>query len=208
VIAIILPVLAFRTHRLLGGRRLPMPRQLFYWQTILLQLILYGMALFAAATNLIALTVVPKTPRALWALGLLAVALGSLRIFWPRRSRDSKSRICDLLPHGRGEFMPYLLLCLVASVAEEVAYRGVAYRLVFRVSHSITIAVVLVALAFALGHMVQGWRSVAVIFLFAVGFHAVVIYGQSLLPAILVHFAYDAIAGLLVPRWCASEGIE
>jgi membrane protease YdiL (CAAX protease family) len=208
VIAIILPVLAFRTQQLLGGRRLPMPRPIFYWQTILLQVVLYGVALFAAATNLIVLTVLPKTPRALWALCLLAVSLGSLRAVWPLRSRDSKSRLCDLLPHGRGELLPYLLLCVVASVAEEVAYRGVAYRLVFRLVHSIPLAVVLVALAFALGHMVQGWRSVAVIFLFAIGFHAVVIYGQSLLPAILVHFAFDAIAGLVVPRWCASEGID
>ncbi len=207
VIAIVLPMLAFRTRHLLGGKRLPMPRPVFYWQTILLQVILYGLALLAAATNLIVLTLLPRTPRALWALALLAVALLSLWVFWPMRSTESKSRLCDLLPHGRTELIPYLLLCLVASIAEEVAYRGVAYRLVFRQSHSIPMAVAVVALVFALGHMVQGWRSVAVIFVFAVGFHAIVIYGQSLLPAILVHFAYDAIAGVVVPRWCAKEGI-
>ncbi len=208
VIAIVLPLLAIRTQQLLGGRRLPIPRPVFYWQTILLQVILYALALVAAATNLIVLNVVPRTPRALWALALLGVALLALRVFWPTRSDQSKDRLCDLLPHDRSELMPYLLLCLVAAIAEEVAYRGVAYRLLFRLSHSIVIAVAVAAFVFALGHMVQGWRSAAVIFVFAVGFHAVVIVGQSLLPAIVVHFAYDAIAGLVVPRWCAREGIS
>ena len=167
-----------------------------------------GLALLAAATNLVVLTILPKTPRALWALALFAVAMIALRAFWPMRSRESKARLCDLLPHDRQELMPYLLLCVVAAITEEVAYRGVAYWLVFRLTRSIPISVVLVAAAFALGHMVQGWRSVAVIFLFAVGFHVVVILGQSLLPAILVHFAYDALAGVIVPKWCAKEQIE
>ena len=164
------------------------------------------MALFAAGSNTVSLTVVPKTLRAMWAIALFVVALSALRIFWPTRSPESKRRLIDLLPHNRAELAPYLLLCFVAAIAEEVAFRGVAYRLVFRITHSITIAVAILAIAFALGHMVQGWRSVAVILLFAVGFHAVVIYGQSLLPAILVHFAYDAIAGLVLPRWFAREG--
>ena len=208
IIGLVLPALAIRTQQLLGGRRLPLPRPHFYWQTIVMQVVLYGLALVAAATNLVVLRIVPRTPRAIWALALFAVAVFALRRFWPMRSRESKSRLCDLLPHDRKELMPYLLLCVVAAIAEEVAYRGVAYWLVFRLTRSIPVSVLLVAGAFALGHMVQGWRSVAVIFLFAIGFHAIVILGQSLLPAILVHFAYDALAGLVVPRWCAREGIE
>lgn len=208
IIGLVLPALAIRTQQLLGGRRLPLPRPHFYWQTIIMQVVLYGLALGAAATNTVVLTILPRTPRAMWALALFAVAIVSLRVFWPTRSRESKSRLCDLLPHGRSEMMPYLLLCVVAATAEEVAYRGVAYWLAFRLTHSIALSIALVAAAFALGHIVQGWRSVAVIFLFAVGFHAVVILGQSLLPAILVHFAYDALAGIVVPRWCAKERIE
>jgi membrane protease YdiL (CAAX protease family) len=204
-IGVALPVLAYRTQRMLGGGPLPMPRPVFYWQTILFQIVIYGFALFAAATNTVALTLAPKTPRAMWAIALLVVALLALRVFWPRRSVESKRRLCDLLPHNRTELVPYVLLCAVAAIAEEVAYRGVAYWLVFRVTHSIPLSVAIVAIAFALGHMLQGWRSVAAILLFAVAFHAVVIYGQSLLAAILVHFAYDAIAGLVVPRWCAKD---
>ena len=204
-IGVALPILAFRTKARLRGGVLPIPRALFYWQTILFQIVIYGFALVAAGTNTIALTLVPQTPRAMWAIALLVVALLALRIFWPLRSAESKGRLCDLLPQGRAELVPYLLLCAVAAIAEEIAYRGVAYRLLFRVTHSIAISVAVIAVVFSLGHALQGWRSVAVIFLFAVGFHAVVIYGQSLLPAILVHFAYDAIAGLVVPRWCAKE---
>jgi membrane protease YdiL (CAAX protease family) len=206
-IGIGLPFLAYRTRRMLGGGLLPIPRAVFYWQTILFQIVIYGFALFAAGTNSVALQLLPTRPRAMWAIALLVVALSALRIFWPTRSLESKRRLCDLLPHNRAELVPYLLLCVVAAIAEEVAYRGVAYWLVFRVTHSIPLAVGIVAIAFALGHMLQGWRSVGVILLFAVGFHAVVIYGQSLLPAILVHFAYDAIAWLVVPRWCAKESV-
>lgn len=202
-----LPILAHRTKQMLGPGPLPIPRTVFYWQTILFQIVIYAFALFAAATNTVVLQLVPRTPRALCAIALLVVALAALRIFWPMRSLESKRRLCDLLPHNKAELLPYLLLCALAGIAEEIAYRGVAYWLVFRATHSIVISVAIVAVAFALGHAMQGWRSVAVIFLFAVGFHAIVIYGQSLIPAILVHSAYDAIAGLVVPRWCAKEKI-
>ena len=206
-IGVALPILAHRTKRMLGSGPLPIPRPIFYWQTILFQIVIYGFALFAAATNTVVLQLVPKTPRAMWAIALLVVALASLRIFWPFRSVESKRRLCDLVPHSNAELVPYLVLCAIAAIAEEIAYRGVAYWLVFRATHSIPLSVAIVAIVFALGHALQGWRSVAVILLFAIGFHAIVIYGQSLIPAILVHFAYDAIAGLVVPRWCAKEKI-
>jgi len=82
-----------------------------------------------------------------------------------------------------------------------VIYRGVAYRLLLRLGLTIWIAVAILSVVFALAHAVQGWRSTIVIGLIAAGFHFIVIYSCGLLPAIVTHFVYDAIAGIVIPRW-------
>jgi hypothetical protein len=40
-----------------------------------------------------------------------------------------------------------------------------------------------------------------VIGVLAAGFHFIVIYSCGLLPAIVTHFVYDAVAGIVIPRW-------
>lgn len=132
---------------------------------------------------------------------LLAIALLILVVRWPGREPKTKRRLYELLPHERGEMPLYLGLCAAAAVSEEVAYRGVAFSLLQMLSGSEAVAALLAAVAFALGHAIQGWRSVGAIFLFALGFHVIVLIAGSLWFAVGVHFAYDAIAGVLIPRW-------
>lgn len=208
IVGAVIPYLAWKTKQRFIGDELPMPRAQFFFQTALFQLLIYGVALFAASMNEIRLRLVPSSWERAWpALALLVVALAVLKLRWPYRDDAGKRRLYAILPHDRRELGPYLVLCVVAAIAEEVIYRGVAYRLLIRLGLTVWPAAAIMAVVFALAHSVQGWRSAIMIGLIAAGFHFVVIYSGGLLPAILVHFAYDALAGILIPRWCRTETI-
>jgi hypothetical protein len=62
-----------------------------------------------------------------------------------------------------------------------------------------------------LTHIIQGWRSVAVIVVFALGFHTLVWLAGSLYVAIAVHVAYDITAGISygkLGRELVPEGLD
>jgi membrane protease YdiL (CAAX protease family) len=62
------------------------------------------------------------------------------------------------------------------------------------------VAVLIVAVTFGLTHIVQGWKSAAIVCLFALGFQTIVWLSGSLYLAMLVHIAYDVTAGLSYGR--------
>ena len=209
ITGIVLPVLAIQSARRMRGRPLPIPRRAFFFQTIIIQLILLIAAVVAAWQSGIDLVALPSNAAAwLAAAVMLVVALAALKIRWPSRTPESQQRLYELLPHTRDEFQLYVVLCFVAGIAEETIYRGATFGIVLQLVRNVVAATVLTAIAFALGHAVQGWKSAAVIFVFALGFQAIVILGGSLLPAIVVHFAYDLIAGIVVPRWYAGRELS
>jgi membrane protease YdiL (CAAX protease family) len=202
-IGVVLPVLIVRTSRRIGPGRLLLSRPRFYFQTILFQLILASLSAWVAWTHGILAMPLPQRPLIAWSTAavLYVITVATLKIRWPSRTAASKQRLYDILPHDRREFVPYTFLCIAAGVAEEVIYRGVQTELVQRLIGVVLVAVVLVSISFALAHAMQGWRSVASIFIIALACHALVWLAQSLLPVMAVHFAYDLTAGLLIPRW-------
>lgn len=56
--------------------------------------------------------------------------------------------------------------------------------------------------------MVQGWKSSAIIFFFAMGFHGLVWLSGSLYVAMIVHITYDIIAGLNYGRLGRQFGVH
>lgn len=202
IVVVAIPYLAWKTKQRFRGDELPMPRPQFFFQTAIFQLLIYGFALVAAWTNAIRLNLVPLVWWKAWpALALLVLALLVLKLRWPSRDDADKRRLYAILPHDRRELGPYLVLCVVAAIAEEVIYRGVSFRLVVRLGVTVWIAAAIMSVVFALAHAVQGWRSTIAIGIIAAGFHFIVIYSGGLLPAIVAHFAYDAVAGVVIPRW-------
>lgn len=206
IVAVAIPYLAWKTKQRFRGDELPMPRAQFFFQTAIFQVVIYGFALVAASTNGIRLTLLPIVWWKAWpALVLLLLSLAVLKLRWPSRNDEEKRRLYAILPHDRSELGPYLVLCVVAAIAEEVIYRGVSYRLLLRLGITVWVAAAIMSVVFALAHSVQGWRSTLFIGVIAAGFHFIVIYSCGLLPAIVAHFAYDAVAGIVIPRW-AREG--
>ena len=206
IVGVAIPYLAWKTKQRFHGDELPMPRAQFFFQTAIFQVVIYGFALVAASTNGIRLQLLPIVWWKAWpALALLLLAVAVLKIRWPSRDDADKRRLYAILPHDRRELGPYLVLCVVAGIAEEVIYRGVSYRLLIRLGLGVWIAAAIMSVVFALAHSVQGWRSTLFIGVIAAGFHFIVIYSGGLLPAIVAHTAYDAIAGVVIPRWMKAS---
>jgi membrane protease YdiL (CAAX protease family) len=124
---------------------------------------------------------------------------------WPQRDRDSKERLYRMLPHDRADLPPYFAVCLAAGICEETVYRGVTTVLLARVTENLSAAILIASIAFALAHVIQGWRSVVAVFGIALMAHAVVLMTQSLFPVMAAHALYDALAGVLMPRWYERE---
>jgi membrane protease YdiL (CAAX protease family) len=200
---VLLPILIVRSSRRLGSGPLPISRLRFYKQTILFQLVLATLCVWTAWSHCIVAMPLPRRPLISWGAAALmyVVTVVTLKLRWPSRTAASKRRLYDILPHNRRELVPYVFVCIVAGIAEEIIYRGVMTALLQRIVGMAIVTIVLVSISFAAAHAMQGWRSVASIFVIALACHALVWLAQSLVPVMVVHFAYDLTAGMLIPRW-------
>lgn len=200
---VFLPIIIVKSARRIGTRPLPISRSRFYKQTILFQLLLAALAAGTAYTHGILSMPMPQNPLLSWAAAVLMylVMLITLKLRWPSRSEASKRRLYEILPHNAEEMAPYVLVCIVAGTGEEFVYRGVMTELVLSLTGIALVTIVLLSISFAAAHAMQGLRSMMGIFVIAVGCHAFVWLAQSLVPVMVVHFAYDLTAGILIPRW-------
>ena len=201
-----LPVIVIRSARRLGNGPLPLSRPRFYRQTIIFQLLLAAVSAWTAWTHGILAMPLPQHALLTWSAATLMyfLAVLNLKLRWPSRSAASKQRLYDILPHNAVEMMPYVLVCIVAGTAEEFIYRGVMTELLQSLIGMAIVTIVIMSISFAAAHAMQGLRSVIGIFVIALACHALVWLAQSLVPIMIVHFAYDLTAGVLVPRWFES----
>ena len=204
---IFLPIIIVKSARRLGTGPLPISRSRFYKQTIIFQLLLAALSAWVAWTHGILAMPMPKRPLISWsaATAMYVMALLALKLRWPSRTAASKQRLYDILPHNTGEMVPYLFICIVAGTVEEFVYRGVMTELMQALTGIAIVTVVLLSISFAAAHAMQGLRSMAAIFVIALACHALVWLAQSLIPVMVVHFAYDLTAGVLIPRWFESK---
>lgn len=123
-------------------------------------------------------------------LGLRALIRAGLS-----ESERRKLMVYQLTPRTGAESALRSAAVLVASVAEEAAYRGVGFSILWYTLGNGWIAAAVSAIAFAVVHAVQGWRSVGWIVLFALVLQGLVVYTDTLVLAMAVHAIYDVIAG-------------
>jgi membrane protease YdiL (CAAX protease family) len=102
--------------------------------------------------------------------------------------------VLRLTPRSAGERALYSLVSVAAGVAEEAAYRGVLTSILWYALGSLWLAAITSAVAFAAGHAVQGWKSMAVIFVMACSMQLPVNYTGTLVIAMAVHAVYDLLA--------------
>jgi membrane protease YdiL (CAAX protease family) len=133
---------------------------------------------------------------AAFAVLLLAIPV-SQRLQPPEERR--KQLIYTLAPRNAKEYAGFAALSVLAGIAEEAAYRGVAVWILAPIV-GFAPAVFLSAAAFTVAHAVQGGRSMGVIFGIALVFHATVELTNTLVIAMAAHTAYDLVAGAVAGR--------
>jgi membrane protease YdiL (CAAX protease family) len=111
-----------------------------------------------------------------------------------------KLLVYKLAPRDKREWFLWTVTVLLASVAEEVAYRGVALRILTHSLGNPWLAAFVCALAFAAAHWVQGAKSAVMIFAVALVLHALVAFTRTLVLAMIVHAVYDLVAGWLIRK--------
>lgn len=130
-------------------------------------------------------------------LGLIALRLNSA---WGRMSTERKQRARLLLPERPRQMWYWLPVALLAGLSEECAFRGMAYLALREIIGSASISVAICVVAFAVAHMMQGWRGVLGTGVIAIVMHGLVFMTQGLYLAIGLHAAYDVVIGVIALR--------
>jgi membrane protease YdiL (CAAX protease family) len=207
---VLLPWLAVNSARHLrrvkadpGSTPLPPRTRIFAGTLIMLGILLFLSWLTArqAGFDLFALPVFGAREAAVGAATFLVYLLlrqVSRALRTPEERR--KMPVYALLPRTAPEWNMYVATSIAAGVAEEAAYRGVAMLLLTPLLGSAWPAALVSATAFALGHILQQWKSVVVIFAMALAMHALVALTGTLVIGMVVHAAYDLFAGFYGSR--------
>ena len=102
-----------------------------------------------------------------------------------------------MLPESPSEMRYWVIISFLAGMTEEYAYRGVVYSTVYDITNSLTVSLTICVLAFAIAHVMQGWRYALGAGLIALLCHLVVFLTQTLSVVIVFHIAYDLLVGAL-----------
>jgi membrane protease YdiL (CAAX protease family) len=115
---------------------------------------------------------------------------------WRKRVEERSRKTWLFMPRTRRERILWVLCSVAAGVSEEVTYRGVMFAILWRLTGNPIAAALIAAAVFSISHVLQGFKSMAIIFGFALAFQSISWLSGSLYVAMIVHAAYDVIAGL------------
>jgi membrane protease YdiL (CAAX protease family) len=134
------------------------------------------------------------------ATALLALGLVTMAPVWRRGVERRERKLHLFMPRTRAERILWVAVAIAAGVSEEVTYRGVMFALVAGITGSAAAGAVIASLIFGVSHIVQGWKSAAIITVIALLLHGLVAFSGTLLLAIAIHSIYDVVAGLAYGR--------
>lgn len=205
----LLPWVAFRSARrlrLLESSGQPFPSRQKIWTGTLVSLLLLFLLAWVVGRGFgFDIFAMPRPMRLLEyieTVGALNLLLLLRRVSHAMRSPEERRRmtIYRLAPRGGNEWAVWIATVLVASVAEEAAYRGVAMQILWYTLGNPWLAAAICAIAFALAHATQGWKSMLVIFAIALIMHGLVALTETLVLAMIVHSVYDLVAGYRISQ--------
>jgi membrane protease YdiL (CAAX protease family) len=138
-----------------------------------------------------------------------AGVLGGLQWFNLRRMGRSSGKAREFLqllaerifPRSRKELAMFLALAATAGLCEEFLYRGFAMAALTRAGLPAWGVVLLSSVLFGLAHLYQGRGGLLSTLVIGTVFGTARIAYDGLVPAIVWHFAVDAVAGLAGPRY-------
>lgn len=198
-LAVFLPYAAWKGSKRFHSDKGDITRQDVFKSAILTQVILGGLAIAVAYVEHVELFPPPSFEwKDLWlAIAFLVPTLATIPIRWNWRSPEDKARTARRMPATAADLSWWSGVSLCAGFFEEIAYRGVLFALFFWLLGGFWPATLVCSVAFALAHWVQGWRSMGVIFVFAIANHLVVLATGDLYTMMAIHFVYDLLAGII-----------
>ena len=178
------------------------PRERYFLNTILIQLMMLLAALLVSKATRMHLLPLPLPGPWGWCAGVATAALLGLGMtpLWKRAVGKRPRRLHFFMPSGPREKALWVGVSLAAGVGEEVAYRGVLFVLLATVTGSVWAGALLSAVIFALAHAIQSRLSMLIIFGFALIFQALALAFGTLLVPMVAHVLYDVIAGFTYSR--------
>lgn len=197
------PFLAIRSGQKLRAG-VPFPSRMRYLvSTIVLQILVGLFALWTAGRNGIELfpPFVPRLRDIAIAMAILALAIAHVPWRWRSMSAERRSRLGFLIPQEPHERVLLWILTLLAGIGEELAYRGVLFALLWRVTGNAWLAAGLAAASFGVAHMVQGRHAAITIGVFALVFQGLAVLSGALYLSMAVHILYDLAAVALYARF-------
>jgi membrane protease YdiL (CAAX protease family) len=204
VMGVFIPGLVVRNYRRMVGRQLPLPSRMKHFRTTAFMLVLFTLvSVLVARVEWIDLFAfdAAKLPQGLAAGAVMyGVVVLFMRPRW-RRAVERRDRVVHLfMPDNARERAWWIGVSVLAGIGEEITWRGVQTALLGALTGSYLAGAIVSAVSFGVAHYIQGWRSAAIITLFALCFQAVVWISGSLYIAMAVHVAYDITAGLSYGR--------
>jgi hypothetical protein len=166
------------------------------------QILLLAMTSLAAKQHAVSLFGLGGGPVWIWpaAAAYLGVIAVRVKIAWRHLSAKKKEKARLILPENLPEMRYWVAISFLAGIAEEYAYRGLAYIAISEITGSSVLALVLCVVSFGVAHAIQGWRGVLGAMLLALLFHFTVFETQSLCLAIAFHVTYDLVVGILAMK--------
>ena len=201
---VLLPAIAIKSARVFNApvddpaRRAIPPRMRIYRSTIVLLLLLFALAWFTARTFGYPLFAIPRLGVRELIAGASALLLQFGLLYVSHAVRTGEERrsmpVNRMMPQSPRERALFSVVSVVAGISEEAAYRGVLTAVLWYGLGNPWLAALISALAFALGHALQGWKSMMVVFAMACSMQALVLYTDTLIVAMIVHAVYDLLA--------------
>jgi membrane protease YdiL (CAAX protease family) len=197
VVGLAVPYAAYRSAHAVA-RRAPPPRLPFLISVVLQQAALAWLALWVAGREYILLAWRVERPLAAAGGGavLLAAMIVAASPLWREAVERRERRAYLTMPRTPVERVVWVAVSITAGIGEEVAYRAVLFALLLRILGGPLPAALAGAACFGLAHLVQGWKSAAIVAGVALILQWFVWVTGGLAGAIVVHAVYDVVAGL------------
>jgi membrane protease YdiL (CAAX protease family) len=212
VFCALVPVLAWMSRRRSLRPDAPKPPLVAFLRSSCIMLVLLAVvSLFTAwkqDLNILSLSIRRPLLSIPLAVGLYGLSILAMRPRWRRAVERRLPHLRYFMPQTREERRWWVAVSTCAGVSEEITWRGVQPPLLAYVTGSPLAGAVLSAVFFGAAHAMQGFKSAALIVLFAMGFQTLVWVSDSLVLAIIVHAAYDITAGFAYGRLGRELGYE
>lgn len=206
IVFIVIPAMAWASRRAVT-QGLEIPKIPLYSQLLGTQVFLLVLALgtdAAAGLELKRLFAPPSAASWGWSGLLLVTALLLVAVAWRWSSFGDRDLLRMLTPVNNDERLLWVVISVAAGLGEEITWRGVLPLILAQWTDQLWLIVLLSAVSFGLGHLMQGIGPAIVVTLFGAGFHLIVISGGSLWPAIIAHALYDLVVGFVIGRRAAA----